>query len=100
MYVIRIACLSSRASCYKVIFVLVVDKSTATGKSKKRDGTPDKLSSPVGSAVLINQDETYPGPPVGKVISGEDIDSLAINVTELEKVNSIIFPQIASSKLK
>lgn len=63
------------------------DKSTATGKSKKRDGTPDKLSSPVGSAVLINQDETYPGPPVGKVISGEDIDSLAINVTELEKVH-------------
>ena len=79
--------MSWRASFYKVTFVLVVDKSTATGKSKKRDGTPDKLSSPVGSAVLINQDENYPGPPVGKVISGEDIDSLAINVTELEKVN-------------
>lgn len=79
------------------MFVLVVDKSTTTSKSKKiPGGTPDKMSSPVGSAVLI-PDEPYPGPPVGKVISGEDIDSLAINVEELKKVNSIVFPQIAST---
>lgn len=62
------------------------DKS-ATSKSRKRDGgTPDKLSSPVGSAVHI-PDEICTGPPVGKVISGEDIDSLAINVEELKKVH-------------
>ena len=63
--------------------VCVPDKSA---KSKKRDGgTPDKMSSPVGSAVHI-QDEICTGPSIGKVISGDDIDSLAINVDELKKV--------------
>ncbi|XP_078360278.1 MYCBP-associated protein-like [Oculina patagonica] len=60
------------------------DKSA---KSKKRDGgTPDKMSSPAGSAVHI-PDELCTGPSVGKVISGDDIDSLAINVEELKKVH-------------
>jgi len=60
------------------------DKSA---KSKKRDGgTPDKMSSPVGSAVHI-PDELCTGPSVGKVITGDDIDSLAINVDELKKVH-------------
>lgn len=64
--------------------VFVLDKSA---KSKKRDGgTPDKMSSPIGSAVHI-PDELCTGPSVGKVISGDDIDSLAINVEELKKVN-------------
>lgn len=64
--------------------VCVLDKSA---KSKKRDGgTPDKMSSPIGSAVHI-PDELCTGPSVGKVISGDDIDSLAINVEELKKVN-------------
>ena len=73
------------------MLLYVADKS-ATSKSRKRDGgTPDKLSSPVGSAVHI-PDEICTGPPVGKVISGEDIDSLAINVEELKKVNIKIFP--------
>ena len=62
----------------------VLDKSA---KSKKRDGgTPDKMSSPVGSAVHI-PDELCTGPSVGKVITGDDIDSLAINVDELKKVS-------------
>ena len=61
----------------------VPDKSA---KSKKRDGgTPDKMSSPVGSAVHI-PDELCTGPSVGKVITGDDIDSLAINLDELKKV--------------
>ena len=61
-----------------------IDKSA---KSKKRDGgTPDKMSSPVGSAVHI-PDELCIGPSVGKVITGDDIDSLAINVDELKKVS-------------
>lgn len=65
------------------LFICVLDKSA---KSKKRDGgTPDKMSSPVGSAVHI-PDELCTGPSVGKVISGDDIDSLAINVDELKKV--------------
>lgn len=60
------------------------DKSA---KSKKRDGgTPDKLSSPVGSAVHI-QDEICTGPSVGKVICGDDVDSLVINMDELKKVH-------------
>lgn len=60
------------------------DKSA---KTKKRDGgTPDKMGSPVGSAVHI-QDEVCTGPSVGKVISGDDIDSLAINLDELKKVH-------------
>lgn len=62
----------------------VLDKSA---KTKKRDGgTPDKMGSPVGSAVHI-QDEVCTGPFVGKVISGDDIDSLAINLDELKKVS-------------
>ena len=66
------------------VYTCVTDKSA---KSKKRDGgTPDKMSSPVGSAVHI-QDELCTGPPVGKVITGDDIDSLAINVDELKKVS-------------
>ena len=61
----------------------VPDKSA---KSKKRDGgTPDKMSSPVGSAVHM-PDELCTGPSVGKVITGDDIDSLAINLDELKKV--------------
>lgn len=60
------------------------DKSA---KTKKRDGgTPDKMSSPIGSAVHI-PDELCTGPSVGKVISGDDVDSLAINVDELKKVH-------------
>ena len=63
------------------------DKSA---KTKKRDGgTPDKMSSPIGSAVHI-PDELCTGPSVGKVISGDDIDSLAINVDELKKVKEKI----------
>ncbi|XP_078360257.1 MYCBP-associated protein-like [Oculina patagonica] len=44
------------------------------------------MSSPVGSAVHI-PDELCTGPSVGKVISGDDIDSLAINMEELKKVH-------------
>lgn len=43
------------------------------------------MSSPIGSTVHI-PDELCTGPSVGKVISGDDIDSLAINVDELKKV--------------
>ena len=45
------------------------------------------MGSPVGSAVHI-QDEVCTGPSVGKVISGDDIDSLAINLDELKKVSA------------
>lgn len=44
------------------------------------------MSSPIGSAVHI-PDELCTGPLVGKVITGDDIDSLAINVEELKKVS-------------
>lgn len=44
------------------------------------------MSSPIGSAVHI-PDELCTGPSVGKVITGDDIDSLAINVDELKKVS-------------
>lgn len=47
------------------------------------------MSSPIGSAVHI-PDELCTGPSVGKVISGDDIDSLAINVDELKKVKEKI----------
>ena len=43
------------------------------------------MSSPVGSAVNL-PDELCTGPSVGKVITGDDIDSLAINLDELKKV--------------
>lgn len=43
------------------------------------------MSSPVGSAVHL-PDELCTGPSVGKVITGDDIDSLAINLDELKKV--------------
>ena len=45
------------------------------------------MGSPVGSAVHI-QDEVCTGPSVGKVISGDDIDALAINLDELKKVSA------------
>ena len=80
----------------------VIDKSA---KSKKRDGgTPDKMSSPVGSTMHI-PDELCTGPSIGKVITGDDIDCLAINVDELKKVsvkaffNVIIYCYIQEFKM-
>ena len=79
----------------KLIFFL--DKSA---KTKKRDGgTPDKMSSPIGSAVHI-PDELCTGPSVGKVISGDDIDSLAINVDELKKVSYMNINRTKLSAIK
>lgn len=60
-----------------------LDKSV---KIKKRDGGIfDKMSLLIGFVVYIF-DELCIGLFVGKVISGDDIDFLVINVDELKKV--------------
>ena len=45
------------------------------------------------------QDEVVSGPPVGNIISGDDIDSLAISVEELKKVLGHLLVQSALASM-
>ena len=62
---------------------LLLDKT----KPKRRgDVTPEKSMTPVPSVVGVS-DEGQSNQPVASVLSKEDIQSLAINVDDLKKVN-------------
>lgn len=58
--------------------------SDKTKGKKQNTGTPEKAGSPVASIPVL-ADEANPC-TTGKVICGDDIESLAINQDELKKV--------------
>jgi hypothetical protein len=59
--------------------------SDKSRNKKQNAGTPEKVGSPVASMAVL-QDDSTSVPVTGKVISGDDIESLAINTDELRKV--------------
>lgn len=60
---------------------------TDKSRNKKQNaGTPEKAGSPVASLTVL-PDETSTVTVPGNVISGDDIESLAINPDELKKVH-------------
>ncbi|XP_032226527.2 MYCBP-associated protein [Nematostella vectensis] len=75
-------------------------KSTDKSKGKKQiAGTPEKAGSPVASAIAV-QDEALSGSLNGKVISGDDVESLAINLDELKKTRPPKKPEVAKPSTK
>ncbi|KXJ26552.1 MYCBP-associated protein [Exaiptasia diaphana] len=69
-------------------------KSTDKSKGKKQNaGTPEKVGSPVPSTMAVIQPDEN-STCSGKVISGGDIESLAINQEELKKVRAPRKPDI------
>ena len=72
-----------------LIFVYLLDKA---GKPKRKgDQTPDKAATPVPSSAGV-VDENGPGnQAISNVLSGEDIESLAVSIEELQKVSGILF---------
>ena len=66
-----------------------VDKSA---KPKKRgDQTPEKAATPVPSSAGLADERGQGNQAINNVLSGEDIDSLAVNIEELQKVSFISF---------
>lgn len=62
------------------------------GKQKKKDDqTPDKAATPVPSSAGVADDAGHPNTIITNVLSGEDIDSLAVNIEELQKVFPVLF---------
>ena len=67
--------------------VYLLDK---TGKPKRKgDQTPDKVATPVPSSAGVVDDSGQGNQPITNVLSGEDIDSLAVNMEELQKVSDV-----------
>ena len=68
-----------------MVYYNFLDKA---GKPKKKgDQTPDKVATPVPSSVGV-ADENGPGnQTITNILSGEDIDSLAVSIEELQKVS-------------
>jgi hypothetical protein len=62
--------------------------SDKAGKPKRKgEQTPDKVATPVPSSAGV-VDENAPGnQTITNVLSGEDIDSLAVSIEELQKVS-------------
>ena len=70
--------------CVETIWGILLDKA---GKPKKKgDQTPDKVATPVPSSVGVVDENGQTNQAVTNVLSGEDIDSLAVNIEELQKV--------------
>ena len=57
------------------------------GKQKRKgDQTPDKAATPVPSSAGVTDENGHVNQIITNVLSGEDIDSLAVNIDELQKV--------------
>ena len=72
----------------KTILFILLDKA---GKPKRRgDQTPEKAATPVPSSAGVLDENGQTNQTVTNVLSGEDIDSLAVNIEELQKVWEIL----------
>ena len=68
----------------KTSLFILLDKA---GKPKRRgDQTPEKVAMPVPSSAGVVDENGQTNQTVTNVLSGEDIDSLAVNIEELQKV--------------
>ena len=68
----------------KTSLFILLDKA---GKPKRRgDQTPEKVATPVPSSAGVLDENGQTNQTVTNVLSGEDIDSLAVNIEELQKV--------------
>ncbi|XP_028402373.1 MYCBP-associated protein-like [Dendronephthya gigantea] len=65
------------------------DRPRSTDKSvkakKKGDQTPEKVPTPVPSSAGVADEAGQGNQAINNVLSGEDIDSLAVNIEELQK---------------
>ncbi|XP_033115516.1 MYCBP-associated protein-like isoform X2 [Anneissia japonica] len=84
---------SSCSSCISVSRTRTRSVSTSSSKQalsnkmkrNKRDGTPDKMVSPNNSQSQMEEDQILPSK---QIINGEDIQALAIDLSQLQKLRA------------